>query len=378
MTQNNLPRSDKQHVVVAYYSTKWAAVPANNGGNAPTWQWGRELLTGFTMGTFATPPNSLHQTTNEDPFVSCLARSTDGGVTWRVREPEPYAGQGGCAIPAPGNVTFTDPGFVLRVEGNGYHGNHGARWFYSQDKGIRWQGPFNFGHLLEHPELAGMEFTGRTGYLVNGPDELLLFLSARQPFRGDALAVRLTDKPFLARMTDGGPTRDFACEFISWIVSKDDPYRAVMPAPVRIADNEIVVALRRKSAEHNWIDVYHSTDNGRTWAFLAKVGDTEEDNQYNGNPPAMVQTHDGRLCCVYGNRSLRQMIAKFSSDGGASWGPPLVLRDDFASVTGRPDLGYPRLLTRPDGKLVAVYFWCTAERPQTHIEATIFTSPSAA
>lgn len=360
-----------QHTVVFYDPSKWAAVPANNGGNAPIWEWGYELLTGFTVGTFAEPPRSIHQTTNEAPFVSWLARSMDGGQTWAPFRPEPYAGQGLTPSPVPAAVDFAGPEFVLRVEGNGYHGNAGAHWFYSQDKGAMWHGPFDFGNLLDHPDLKGLEFTGRTGYIVNGPSDLMLFLSARSPFTGDPLEVRLTDKTFLARTTDGGRT----FEFVSWVVDKEDPYRAVMAAPIRISETEIVTALRRKSADHNWIDVYGSPDNGQSWSFLSKVDDTEDNNEYNGNPPAMVRTQDGRLCCVYGNRSLRQIMARVSGNSGSSWNASLVLRDDFESVTGRPDLGYPRLLTRPDGKLVAVYFWCTPERPQTHIEATIFALP---
>jgi hypothetical protein len=65
------------------------------------------------------------------------------------------------------------------------------------------------------------------------------------------------------------------------------------------------------------------------------------------------------------------MLARFSADGGASWGDPVVIRDDFSSANGFADLGYPRLYQRRDGQLVAAYFWCTRERPDTHIEATI-------
>ncbi len=367
MTEEPRVIADATHMVVAYDAAKWAAVPANNGGNSPTWQWGEELLVGFTMGAFASP-ESLHQTVNAGPFVSWLARSRDGGESWETTAPTPYAGQAGTPIGVPGGFDFSAPGFVLRVEGNGYHGNSGARWFVSQDRGATWRGPFGFGDLLEHPELEGMEFTARTGYLVNGPLDLFLFLSARRPFTGDSLQVRLTDKSFLARTTDGGKT--FA--FVSWVAGKDDAYRAVMPAPLRLSETELVVALRRKSVEHNWIDVYGSADNGQSWAFVSKVGHTEDGNDFNGNPPAMVLTQDGRLCCVYGNRSRRQIIGRMSADNGATWGPEHVLRDDFDSVNGQPDLGYPRLFSRPDGKLVAVYFWCTPERPQTHIEATIF------
>ena len=98
-------------------------------------------------------------------------------------------------------------------------------------------------------------------------------------------------------------------------------------------------------------------------------------NEWNGNPPALIRMGDGPLCAVYGNRTARQMQARYSGDDGATWSAPQVLRDDFQSANGFPDLGYPRLFQRPDGRLVTAYFWCTAERPQTHIAATIFRAP---
>jgi hypothetical protein len=136
-----------------------------------------------------------------------------------------------------------------------------------------------------------------------------------------------------------------------------------------------VAALRRKSPGHNWIDCVHSGDNGASWAHLSRVAETEAGNSTNGNPPALAALAGGRLCCAYGNRTERRMLARFSVDGGASWGEALVLRDDFHSANGWPDLGYPRLFQRGDGRLVAVTFWCTRERPETHIEATIFSAP---
>jgi len=350
-----------EHHVVYHDPAKWAAVPANNGANGPVWQWGDELLAGFTMSTFANAAG--HQCAG--PCHSWLARSVDGGETWQTWEPEGYAGQ-----PEPvlrgltEGADFVMPGFVLRVEGNGYHGNSGCRWFSSADRGATWGGPYGFGTLFESPELAGLEFTGRTGYLVDGPRTLLLFLSARRPARG----IALQEKAFLARTDDGG--RSWA--FVSWLVPWSDPCRAVMPAPVRLSPARLVAALRRKSQTNNWIDCVASSDNGATWTHLSRVGDTEAASSYNGNPPAMVLMADGRLCCVYGHRSERRMLARFSADGGATWSDPAVVRDDFSSVNGWPDLGYPRLYQRPDGRLVAVYFWCTRERPQTHIAATIF------
>ena len=356
-----------RHVTVHYDETKWAAVCANNGGNGPTWQWENELLVGFNLGVFKHTSKS-HQTDNDYPFDSWLARSIDGGETWSTWKPEPYVGQSLTPQSPFGGLDFTEDGFLMRIVGNGYHGNRGAHWFYSRDRGAAWSGPFDFGNMLSHPELEGKEFTARTGYIIDGPEEMHLFFSVRQSRDPKALGVAIREKTFLVRTVDGGKT----FSFVSWVVPWDDPYRAVMAAPVKLSPTNMVAALRRKSQTNNWIDCYTSTDNGMSWSLLSKVGYTETGNSHNGNPPALVQLSDGRLCCVYGNRTDQCMIARFSEDEGNTWGTEKVLRDDFESINGFPDLGYPRLFQRPDGKLVTAYFWCSPEKPQTHIEATIF------
>lgn len=368
------------NAVVYHDESHWSAVTANNMGNGPTWQWGDELLAGFTRGAFGAD-GGFHQCNPNKPFESWLARSTNGGETWKAWRPEGYAGYAGRQSPqlqpAPGGIDFTTPGFVMRVEGFGYHGNAGAHWFYSQDRGANWYGPYEFADLLGDGELRDKEFTARTGYIIDSPNEMHIFLSARRTpqarlsdegtQRADG-GVRLEEKCFLARTTDAAKT----FSFVSWVPPWEDPHRAIMPAPARLSESRIIVALRRKSTTRNWIDCFNSEDNGKSWSFLSEAAQTEAANEFNGNPPALVRMSDGRLCCVFGNRSTEQIIAKYSPDGGKTWSDGWVLREDFHSASGTPDLGYPRLWQRKDGKMVVVYFWCTAERPQTHIAATIF------
>ena len=364
-----------QHTIVTHDPGKWSAVPANNGANGPVWQWGNELLVGFTQGeAFFTGRG--HQVDDGQPQHSWLARSLDGGESWQVGAARfgeagfPYAGGANCqgkeALSLPGAVDFTHPGFVMRVEGHGYHGNAGQHWFYSLDRGVKWMGPYGFGALLDHPELAGRQFTARTAYLVNSASGCFVFLSARSAgIPGQQ--VSLTDKVFLAQSTDGG----LSFQFVAWVAPPTDAARAVMPAPVRLSPERMVAAVRRRhdAFASCWIDCFHTSDHGLSWSFLSRVGETGGSN---GNPPALVRLQDGRLCCVYGNRDRAVMLARFSADEGASWGPEQVLRDDFQSKNGSMDLGYARLFQRPDGKLAAVYFWCSPERPETHIAATIF------
>jgi len=87
----------------------------------------------------------------------------------------------------------------------------------------------------------------------------------------------------------------------------------------------------------------------------------------------MIKLHDGRLCLTYGDRKAPYQIrAQLSSDRGATWENPIVLK---TSGGGR-DLGYPRTLQRPDGKIVTVYYFQPSETPYRRILATIWEAGS--
>jgi len=213
----------------------------------------------------------------------------------------------------------------------------------------------------------GRKLTSRTNYSVNGPRGCLLFLSAFEP----RVEAGIQDRAFCARTTDGG--RSF--QFISWLTGEPIAVRSVMPSTIRISGDIIISALRRRLDVKKpegavqsacWIDVYRSANNGQSWEFLSKVADT---GAHNGNPPSLVKLADGRLCVAYGFRDAPQgMRAKLSTDIGRTWGDEIILRDD-----GRTwDLGYPQMVQRPDGKLVTIYYYTTADRPEQHIAATIW------
>ena len=115
------------------------------------------------------------------------------------------------------------------------------------------------------------------------------------------------------------------------------PSRAVMPAVCRLKDGSIVATVRANRVEHDakgegymagHVDAYGSTDNGKTWSFLSRVGETGGAMQ-NGNPPALVALKDGRIACAYGDRRTAQIMRRISSDGGRTWGDERVARDDF-------------------------------------------------
>ncbi|MHC4155535.1 MAG: sialidase family protein [Planctomycetota bacterium] len=344
-----VPVKSAKHVVVHGGPEIFCAWPANNG----LWSWGSEIAVGFAERKFAEKEG--HNYASRDSTRSLLARSMDSGETWKIEDPHNFVGDGGETTGPPGGMNFGHPDFAMRIK------KEPEQFWYSHDRGHTWKGPYNFGELMKHPKLNGKEFTARTDYIVNGPDDCLVFLSAKRGESG-------SDFTFTARTTNGGKSFDF----VSWIVPPTDPHRGVMPTTARCSDKKLVTAIRRRQGGGKpcWIDVYVSNDNGSSWSFLSKVGDA---GVWNGNPPALVRMKDGRLCCVYGNRSRKQMIARFSGDEGATWGPEVILRDDFQvdSFDDR-DFGYPRLVQRPDGKLVAIYYWATKEHPQHYIAATVW------
>jgi hypothetical protein len=147
-----------------------------------------------------------------------------------------------------------------------------------------------------------------------------------------------------------------------------------MSSTVAIDGNHLVTSVRRRDIsqqpDHCWVDVYESKDGGTSWKFLSLVGSTGKEN---GNPPALVKMKDERLCCIYGNRTLKVMIARFSSDKGKTWGKEIVIRNDFApDVHGDADFGYPRAIQRSDGKILTVYYFATKENKEHYIAASIF------
>jgi hypothetical protein len=334
----------------------FAGWPANNGA----WTWkDQEILTGCSIGKLLVQPG--HNISGA--IDSILLRSLDGGNTWAVERPQNFVGDGADLSQLEKALDFSSPGLALRMIGIGYHGCAEKRggFFVSLDRGANWTGPYFFNGLQEAPELRGLELSPRTDYLPLGAEECLLFLSARDPEKWGS------DRVFCARTQDGG----LHFSFISWITPPEDPYRGVMPSTVSCAAGKLVSAVRRRSmqGEECWIDAYRSTDNGLHWAFLSRVGNTGIEN---GNPPALARLKDGRLCCVYGCRTRRKMLARFSTDEGTTWEEEIVLRDDFSALDEDADFGYPRLVQRQDGKLAAMYYWATREIPQQHIAVTIF------
>jgi hypothetical protein len=312
------------------------------------------------------------------------ARSRDGGRTWQVRE-APFRTPGGRALsadehqvdelsvaraleegrpflprPCPG-LDFSHPDIALMCARTGLGAGTRA-WFYSStDRCRTWDGPWAL------PDFGQSGIEARTDYIVDDRDTCTLFLTAAKSSGGEGGHV------FCARTTDGG--KSFV--YLSRVTDEVGRGFAIMPSSVRLSPSTIVTAVRCRGEQGAfeqaacWIDLYRSEDNGRTWHY---AGRPVPDTGRGGNPPAMIRLHDGRLCLCYGYRAPPFGIrARLSADGGRTWtggnaGAEIVLRDDG----GNHDLGYPRVVQRPDGAIVTAYYINERADGERFIGATIW------
>ena len=127
----------------------------------------------------------------------------------------------------------------------------------------------------------------------------------------------------------------------------------------------MLTAIRCRDAVKAWIETYRSLDDGAHWTREnVPAPDLGE-----GNPPSMIRLKDGRVCLTYGYRARPYgMRARLSDDGGRTWADEIILRDDG----GGRDLGYPRTVQRPDGKIVTIYYFHDQPKGDRYIAATIW------
>lgn len=336
------------NVIVFREAGRFAGWPANNG----IWCWGKEIVVGFTLG-YHLENESGHPIDGNRTQAPRLARSTDGGLTWKTEVPS-FLDEHDKEKPlvlCPGGIDFSHPDFAMMIRMQ--KGNSGLSYFYwSQDRCKNWHGPY----ALPTFDRKGM--ISRTDYIVNGPHDMTACLTAPKADGNEGW-------PMCVRTMDGGKS----WKQLSWIgkePGKGD--YAIMPTTVRFSPSELLTYIRCRGSENGqrkwWIEPYRSLDNGLSWTL-------EKHNSIDnaGNPAHMIKLQDGRVALTYGFRRAPYGIrAKLSEDKGKTWSDEIVLRNDGDNW----DLGYPRTIQRDDGKLVTVYYFNDSTSKYRYIAGTIW------
>jgi hypothetical protein len=122
----------------------------------------------------------------------------------------------------------------------------------------------------------------------------------------------------------------------------------------------------------------YSDDSGKTWSKRKPIqppgpspwlpNDPFYEEELTHRSPTPLVLRDGRILVLYARRisTRRGMGAIVSEDGGATWSPDIILRDDpsvsaTTKVRGAPcdysDIGYPLATELEDGRIFAAYYY---------------------
>jgi hypothetical protein len=350
-----------QHLKIYYEEGRFAGWPANTG----IWIWEDEILVGFVEAAHR-ETEGFH-TYDQETARNKYARSLDGGETWTIEDAY-ESGMTGFAydhsipedqadIPktlAQPIEDFTDPGFAITFMRDDYHDGP-STFYYSMNRGREWNGPYSF------PNLGTNGIGTRTDYIVEGSQELSAFMNAAKENGREGRII-------YTKTSDGG----LNWELVSWIGEEPEGFD-IMPSSVRLSSTELFTVMRSRdmSPRRDFLKAFRSTDNGSSWQ---EETNPSFDTGNGGSPPALVKMDDGRLALAYIYRSDygSRVHLRFSDDQGESWGNEITLRSGDGATK---DVGYPRMVQRPDGKLVVIYYWNNALQdgsdPYRYIAATI-------
>ncbi len=352
------PPSHVDHDVVYRRENEFCSWPFTSG----FWENGSgELIANFTARTVAYASgdeishDALERGGGGAPRMVTV-RSKDRGRTWDGANPQTdmfasigrESGRTVERLPEP--VDFIDPNVLVSSGSAGGFAQKAARGTVrvSRDGGRSW------GPTLLLPLEGLVSTTGVQSVLVRPDGRCLLFLFSVDENNANR-------RPLVYASANGGT--EF--HFLSYIVPRLDPwgqtdgnyegsirfvgYRWFYPRGYMLPSGRILCVTRcqRDPTGVMWSEVFASDDGGESWAFLSRVNDY-------GAPCSLVVLPDGRAVAVYGYRLMPSGIrASVSEDGGKSWGPELIVRDDGGSW----DLGYPNAWHAGDGLIGTLYYF---------------------
>ncbi|MCA9062411.1 MAG: exo-alpha-sialidase [Planctomycetaceae bacterium] len=304
-----------QHQIVYQHDGHFAGWPANNG----IWNWGDEIVVGFTLGHYRKNPDGGHDIDRERPSTTRQARSRDGGVSWETEVPAfiDVNGRERATTQLTSAIDFSNPNLALRFRDD--------RFYASTDRCHTWSGPFQL------PTFGRPELLARTDYIIESPQQVTAFVAASKDNGKEG-------QPLCIRTTNGGLTWNR----VGWIGQQPpETYGyAIMPATVALGDRGYLSMIRRGGVfdgeKQWWLETWLSPDLGQSWYQL-----DQPRIENAGNPATLTRLKNGEIAMTYGWRLPPYGIrGKVSYDNGQSWSSEFVLTADGVSW----DLGYPRTI----------------------------------
>lgn len=273
-----------------------------------------------------------------------LIRSRDGGRTWSWPETvldTPIDDRDAGVVETSSGALLVSTFTSLAYEAVK---NPPARWEAVQLRSTAEQRKALLGCWLLRSTDGGMTWSTPARVPVNSPHGPIVLKSGRLLYAGKQLWEAGT-RVGVCGSTDDGKSWQWLAEIPARTGDRPAEYHELHA--VEAADGRLVVHIRNHNPANAGETLQsESHDGGRTWSTPRAIGVW-------GLPSHLLRLRDGRLLMTYGyRRAPFGNQARISSDNGATWGDPLTISSDGASG----DLGYPSTVELADGTLVTVWY----------------------
>ncbi len=288
-----------------------------------------------------------------------LMRSSDDGQTWswpRVLYDGPIDDRdAGICVTGRGSLlvtTFTSLAYEDVLAKADSQKNRGQPWPAS--RAVAWQAVQarmsaaqrrqELGTWMLRSEDGGTAWSSCYRVPVNSPHGPTALRDGSLLYAG--IALWEPDRRIGAcRSTDDGRTWDWLADIP--VRQGDDRRDYHELHVVEAADGRLVLQIRNHNTQnHHETLQSESFDGGQTWSEPHGIGVW-------GYPSHLLRLRDGRLLMTYGHRRKPLGVqARLSSDHGQTWSEALLLSGD--GVSG--DLGYPSTVQLDDGHLLTVWY----------------------
>lgn len=191
---------------------------------------------------------------------------------------------------------------------------------------------------------GGVTWSARYPCIVNSPHGPVQLSDGRLLYAGKELWTG-SRRVGVCQSSDDGKTWQWLAEIP--VRDGDDAKDYHELHAVEASDGRVIVHIRNHNQANKGETLQsESSDGGETWTVPHSIGVW-------GLPSFLTKLRDGRLLMSYGHRRVPfGNQARVSDDNGQSWGQPLIISNDGAGG----DLGYPSTAELGDGTLLTVWY----------------------
>ncbi len=191
---------------------------------------------------------------------------------------------------------------------------------------------------------GGLTWSGRYSSIVNSPHGPVQLADRRIMYAGKELWTG-KQRCGVCVSTDDGRSWRWLAELPTRPGDSPSNYHELHC--VETPSGTLIIQIRNHNKANRGETLQaESSDGGRTWSTPHPIGVW-------GLPSHLLRLADGRLLMSYGyRRPPYGNQARISEDEGKSWSEPITISDDGASG----DLGYPSTVQLSDGSLLTVWY----------------------